>query len=83
MQFSNFKEACDHLKNGGHLYTEDKSLIVKKKDSYAIYREGTRFYLKEEDFIELYKDSIFYLSNEKDIYIDMSKDEEYYNFKHK
>ncbi len=83
IKLTGLNETLAYLKAGEHIYTEDNALVIRKGDMYIITKGGTRFRLTEEDFILLYRDTIFYFDDREDTFIDALKDEEYYRFKHK
>mgnify|MGYP006903497510 CR=1 FL=1 len=81
----NVRDALKYLKAGYHLY----SVKGKKKEDY-VYLNGKIFLsdenksvqLGEYDFLSLYEDTSFFLSeDENEEVVDIKKDEEYYSWR--
>ena len=76
------KNAIKYLKQGFILNSIiDKRLYYFKynKNYVLVKNDKSEFYLSEYDFIELYKEYIFYIVDNEDETIDEEKDKEYYS----
>ena len=72
-------EAIDYLKEGDIVTSDGKDQFVLRKDRIYRYFDGSVFPLSLEDFIDLYRKTVFFLYEEEAI-VDDGKDEVYYRF---
>ena len=72
-------EAILYLKDGEILTGSGKERFILKQEKICCYNDGTRFSLTEEEFLQLYQKSSFYLYEET-AEIDETKDEAYYRY---
>ena len=82
-QIYNVNEACLLIKNGLIVVDVNKTRFKLIKENIIIKNDNVRYSLTEKAFLDLYKDSKFIILEDSDAIIDVKKDEEYYNFKHK
>ena len=75
--------SLDYLCSGGILINDAKTLFMKHPKGILVFNADSRYYLKEDEFKELFKEVSFWEYNNDDLKIDTLKDEEYYGFKHK
>lgn len=72
-------EAIDYLKQGDIVSSNGKDqFIIRNKKVYR-YDDGNTYSLPLNDFLDLYRNSNFYLY-EDSAYIDEEKDEAYYRY---
>lgn len=81
-KIDNFNQVLSFLKEGEILASNNK-IVKYHQETLTIYDNGSKYRLSIEDFITLYRYEIFYLYEVKGAQIDLEKDLEYYNFKHK
>lgn len=68
----------------GYVIIDNSNNKFKLKNSNVIVRnENARYVLAIEEFLNLYQDKKFMILEDDSSGIDVKKDEEYYNFKHK
>ncbi len=82
----NINEAIELLKQGYIVYSFDKlgKLIVNIQDDLILIKDSNLTCKMDiNSFINLYKSNKFYINDTDDNNIDLLKDNEYYNFKHK
>ena len=72
-------EVLTCLREGEILTSSGKEHFVMKGDKVLCYKDGTRFSMSTEDFVELYTKNRFFLYEES-VEIDESKDEAYYRY---
>ena len=60
-----------------------KVFFVKKKTNIYVINNGSSFYLKDNDFLEIYKNNKFMEYDDEISEYDFSRDDEYYGWKHK
>ena len=72
-------EAIAYLKQGDIVSTNGKDQLILKDKKICRYNDGTYFSLSLNDFLDLYKNSNFYLYEDSK-YIDEEKDEAYYRY---
>ncbi len=68
------------LKSGVLLCFRDGTLVYRYDDSYIIKALGHRLQLSEDDFFALYGDSELYIPEDNSVYIDDTKDYDYYAY---
>ena len=78
-KLNDIKEAVSYLKEGDIITSNGKNQFVLKNEKIATYNNGSHYSLDLKDFIELYRNTVFYLYEEP-IEIDEKKDEEYYRY---
>lgn len=76
----NINEAIDYLKQGFILKDNKKNEFLLKNKMIYYFNNGSLFKINIEDFLELFKESKFYIFEDNNIYIDDSKDEDYYRY---
>ncbi len=76
-------EALDYLKNGQLLVNGRKEQFYYKNERIYIRNQGSSYSLNIDEFIQLFKDTVFYIYQDNDISIDDQKDEAYYRYYHK
>lgn len=76
-------EAIVILKNGLVVVDLHNTRFKFIKENIIIKNDNARYVLNESEFLNLYKNSKFYILEDNDAIIDSQKDEEYYSFKHK
>ncbi len=76
-------EAYLALKDGLILMDVNRSYFKLSKDRINIKSDNASYSLEIKEFLNLYKDSKFVIVEDNQEGIDLKKDEEYYNFKHK
>lgn len=79
-KINSFKEVLLALKDKEILTTKIKDKFVFKKGKIYCYTNGSSFSLDVDDFIDLYKDEVFYIYEEEGASIDEDKDEAYYRY---
>ena len=72
-------EAILYLKDGEILTGSGKERFILKQEKVYCYNDGTRFSLTEDEFLQLYQKSSFFLYEET-AEIDETKDEAYYRY---
>ena len=78
-KIDNIREVVAYLKEGELVTSNGKDQFVLKNSKINHYKDGSHYGLDIEDFMELYKNSNFYLYEEP-VEIDEKKDEEYYRY---
>lgn len=78
-KLNDISEAIIYLKQGDIVSTNGKDQLVLKDKKICRYSDGTYFSLSINDFLDLYKNSNFYLYEDSN-YIDEEKDEAYYRY---
>lgn len=76
----NIEEAINELKNGEVLCTNFNNQFVYKNEKIVHYFNGSVISMSIDNFIELYRNELFYLYEDNGTYIDDSKDEDYYRY---
>lgn len=78
-RLENINKVLEELKNGEILTSNGTNLFYLKDNKVRIKDNNSSYYLEIEDFINLYKKTIFtyYKNNET---IDENKDEAYYRY---
>ena len=79
----NVNEALVLLKEGLVLKDSVGAIYKIKNKRVSVYNTNSSFSILDKEFIDLYKDKMFIVDVGDDVNIDILKDEEYYNFKHK
>lgn len=75
---NSFNEVIQNLKDHVTLTTKGKDTFYLKDGFVTCKFNGSTFRITLDEFLELYKDTIFYyLENEQES-VDLKKDEEYY-----
>ena len=72
-------ETIAYLNDGDIVTSNGKDQFVLKEKKIYRYNSGTKYSLELKDFIELYRNTSFYLYEEA-FTIDEKKDEEYYRY---
>lgn len=78
-RMNDIAEAVLYLKGGEILTGNGKDHFIIKDERVYRYDSGTRYSLELDEFMELYKNSSFYLYEET-AEIDETKDEAYYRY---
>ena len=78
-KLSDINEALAYLKEGEIVSTDGKDQFILKNKKIYRYFSGSNFSLSLKDFVDLYKNSDFYLY-EDNCEIDLEKDEAYYRY---
>lgn len=78
-KLNDIKEAVSYLSEGEIITTNGKDQFILRNKKIYRYSDGNHFGLDPKDFIELYRNSNFYLYEES-VEIDESKDEAYYRY---
>ena len=78
-RLADINESLNYLKQGDILTCNGKDQFVLKNKKVYRYDSGTHFGLDIKTFVELYRNSVFYLYEEA-VEIDDKKDEEYYRY---
>ena len=73
-------EAIKMLKEGAILTTNNNNHFIYKNEKFYHYFNDSLIKLDLNNFIEIYKKEVFYLYEENGIFIDDSKDEDYYRY---
>lgn len=77
------KDALPLLKEKAVLKDFKSNRFIYKRKRIYVYSSNSSYNLKEEDFLDLFKDSKFIIEDFEEETIDLEKDKEYYSFKHK
>lgn len=81
----NSREALRYLKAGYHLYTykeNKKEDFFFREEKIFLSDENKSLKINQYDFLSLYENSSFFLSDdENEEAVDMKKDEEYYSWR--
>lgn len=80
---NSFVEALEALKANFLLIDDRKSIYYFSNNKFFVLKKGSRFILDEKDFLNLYKEQIFYFYENEIFSLDEQKDIEYYSLKHK
>ena len=78
-KLNDIKEVVSYLKEGDIVTSNGKNQFVLKNEKIATYSDGNHYSLDFKDFVDLYRNTTFYLYEEP-IEIDESKDEAYYRY---
>ena len=66
--------------NRGELFTSNgQDIFVMRKDKISCYRNGSKFVMSIDDFLDLYSQTNFYVYKEE-VLVDEEKDEAYYRY---
>ena len=79
-KIESFNQVLEYLKDKTILTTNGKNIFIMKEEKIFSRQEGSTYSLKIEDFIDLFKDTIFYIYEDDGVYIDDHKDEDYYRY---
>ena len=85
-EFLDINQALIKLKNKKIVFcyvNNIKVFFVKKKTNIYVINNGSSFYLKDNDFLEIYKSNKFMEYDDEISEYDFSRDDEYYGWKHK
>lgn len=82
-KINNFKEALEALKQNFILIDEKRFIYYFFNEKIIVSKNGSRFLIKEKDFLKLYDDHVFYYFENNEFALDEQKDIEYYSLKHK
>lgn len=75
---NSFSEVIQALKENIALTTKGKDSFYLK-DGFVTYKfSGNTFRITLDEFVELYKDTVFYYRESEQETVDLTKDEEYY-----
>lgn len=72
-------ETVAYLNEGEVVTCNGKDQFVMKNKKVYRYNDGTSYSLSISDFVDLYRNSVFYLYEEA-LEVDDKKDEEYYRY---
>lgn len=78
-KLNDVKEVLSYLNEGEIVTSNGKDQFVMKNKKIYRYSDGSHYGLNQNDFIDLYRNSNFYLYEEP-LEIDDKKDEEYYRY---
>ena len=78
-KLNDIKEAVSYLGEGEIITCNGKDQFIMKNKRVYRYYDGSNYGLDINDFIDLYRNSSFYLYEEA-VEIDDLKDEEYYRY---
>jgi len=78
METLRIEEALKLLKEGALLTQNNRRYFFYDGKGIICLQNGSRFFLSEEDFKELYQKEILSLAQENNFEVDHLKDEEYY-----
>lgn len=81
--YFDINEALVLLKEKAILKDSFNTKFIGRKNGVLVWSNNSSYNLKFNDFIELFKETKFMLDECEDNGIDLEKDKEYYNFKHK
>lgn len=79
-KINGINEAIFRLKDKEILTTNLKDFFVYKNKRVYRYFNGSAFSITLEDFLDLYKNTDFYIYEDESVYIDAEKDEDYYRY---
>lgn len=77
-RIESFEEVKLYLKHKEVITSNGSDTFYLKGDYVTHKFNGSVVRIKYEEFIELYKDSVFYIREEEQETVDLKKDEEYY-----
>ncbi len=78
-KLNDVKEVLSYLNEGDIVTSSGKDQFILKNKIIYHYGEGSHFKLSISDFVDLYKNTTFYLYEEP-FEVDEKKDEEYYRY---
>lgn len=77
-KINSFEETKYYLKHYEIITSNGKDTFYYK-DDYIVHKfDGNIIKIKYNDFVDLYKDTVFYLREEEQETVDLNKDIEYY-----
>lgn len=79
-KIESFELVLDYLKERVLLTTNGKNTFVLRKDRVICRQEGSSYKLTLEDFRQIHGKDVFYVMEDRDAFIDESKDEAYYRY---
>jgi len=75
-----FELALDELKNGAKLTINGNDRFYQSNETITRVENGSKYRMNKDDFIALFNKNTFYYYEDNSIFIDDTKDEDYYRY---